>query len=217
MTWAAARLTCPCLDVGDGVFEVRSTAGDTRLGGDDWDERIVSYVADEFKKEQGIDLRKDKQAMQRLREAAEKAKIELSNVVTANINLPFITADADGPKHLDVTLTRAKFEEMTRDLLARTEEPFNRSLKDAGIDASAVDEIILVGGSTRMPQVQELVKKARRRQGTQPFGQPGRSGRHRGRDTGGCLRRRSQGRGAFRRHPAVAGHSDAGRYVHQTD
>ena len=147
------------LDVGDGVFEVRSTAGDTRLGGDDWDERIVSFVADEFKKEQGIDLRKDKQAMQRLREAAEKAKIELSNVVTASINLPFITADADGPKHLDVTLTRAKFEEMTRDLLTRTEEPFNRALKDAGVDASQVDEIILVGGSTRMPQVQELVKK----------------------------------------------------------
>ena len=147
------------LDVGDGVFEVRSTAGDTRLGGDDWDERIVGYVADEFKKDQGIDLRKDKQAMQRLREAAEKAKVELSNVTQTSINLPFITADAEGPRHLDVSLTRARFEELTRDLLDRTVEPFNRSLKDAGIEAKDVDEIILVGGSTRMPAVQELVKK----------------------------------------------------------
>ena len=147
------------LDVGDGVFEVRSTAGDTRLGGDDWDQRIVDYVADEFRKEQGIDLRKDKQALQRMREAAEKAKIELSNVTQANINLPFITADAEGPRHLDVTLTRARFEEITRDLLDRTVEPFNRALKDAGIEAKDVHEIILVGGSTRMPQVQELVKR----------------------------------------------------------
>jgi molecular chaperone DnaK len=147
------------LDVGDGVFEVRATSGDTHLGGDDWDQRIVDYVADEFKKDQGIDLRKDKQAMQRLREAAEKAKIELSNVVQTSINLPFITADAEGPKHLDVSLTRAKFEEMTRDLLNRTVEPFNRALKDAGIEAKDIDEIILVGGSTRMPAVQDLVKK----------------------------------------------------------
>jgi molecular chaperone DnaK len=147
------------LDVGDGVFEVRSTAGDTHLGGDDWDQRIVDFVADEFRKEQGIDLRKDKQALQRLREAAEKAKIELSSVTQTNVNLPFITADAEGPKHLDVTLTRARFEELTRDLLDRTVEPFNRALKDAGTEASKVDEIILVGGSTRMPQVQELVKR----------------------------------------------------------
>ena len=150
---------CRVLDVGDGVFEVRSTAGDTHLGGDDWDERIVGYVADEFRKDQGIDLRKDKQAMQRLREAAEKAKIELSNVTQTSINLPFITADAEGPKHLDVSLTRARFEELTRDLLDRTVEPFNRALKDAGTEASGVDEIILVGGSTRMPAVQELVKR----------------------------------------------------------
>ncbi len=147
------------LDVGDGVFEVRSTAGDTRLGGDDFDQRIVDFTAEEFKKEQGIDLRKDKQAMQRLREAAEKAKIELSNVVTTNINLPFITADAEGPKHLDVTLTRAKFDDLTRDLVARTEEPFKRSLTDAGIEAKDVDEIILVGGSTRIPAIQDLVKR----------------------------------------------------------
>ncbi|BDI33246.1 chaperone protein DnaK [Capsulimonas corticalis] len=147
------------LDVGDGVFEVRSTAGDTHLGGDDFDSRIVDFVADEFKKEQGIDLRKDKQAMQRLREAAEKAKIELSNVVQTNINLPFITADAEGPKHLDVNLTRAKFDDLTRDLVDRTSQSFNQALKDAGIEAKDVDEIILVGGSTRIPAVQDLVKK----------------------------------------------------------
>jgi len=147
------------LDVGDGVFEVRSTAGDTRLGGDDFDQAIVEYVADEFKKDQGIDLRKDKQAMQRMREAAEKAKIELSNVVQTTINLPFITADAEGPKHLDVPLSRAKFDELTRTLVQRTEEPFKRALADAGIEAKDVDEIILVGGSTRIPAVQDLVKR----------------------------------------------------------
>ncbi len=147
------------LDVGDGVFEVRSTAGDTRLGGDDFDQAIVEYVADEFKKDQGIDLRKDKQAMQRMREAAEKAKIELSNVVQTTINLPFITADAEGPKHLDVPLSRAKFDELTRTLVQRTEEPFKRALADADIEAKDVDEIILVGGSTRIPSVQDLVKR----------------------------------------------------------
>ena len=147
------------LDVGDGVFEVRSTAGDTHLGGDDFDQKIVDYVAEEFRKDSGIDLRKDKQAMQRLREAAEKAKVELSNVVQTTINLPFITADADGPKHLDVGLSRAKFDELTRDLVQRTEEPFKRALADAGIEAKDVDEIILVGGSTRIPAVQDLVKK----------------------------------------------------------
>ena len=147
------------LDVGDGVFEVRSTAGDTHLGGDDFDMRLVDFAADEFKREQGIDLRKDKQAMQRLREAAEKAKVELSSVVQTNVNLPFITADADGPKHLDLNLTRAKFDELTRDLVDRTAEPFKRALADAGITASDVDEIILVGGSTRIPAVQDLVKR----------------------------------------------------------
>ena len=146
------------LDVGDGVFEVRSTAGDTHLGGDDFDQRIVDFVAEEFKKEQGIDLRKDKQAMQRLREAGEKAKIELSNVVQTTINLPFITADAEGPKHLDIAFSRAKFDELTRDLVKRTEEPFKRALADAGIEAKDVDEIILVGGSTRIPAIQDLVK-----------------------------------------------------------
>lgn len=147
------------LEVGEGVFEVKSTAGDTQLGGDDWDQRIVDYVADEFKKSDGIDLRSDRQALQRLREAAEKAKIELSSVVQTSISLPFITATQEGPKHLDITLTRAKFEELTADLLERTVGPFKRSISDAGIKESDLDEIILVGGSTRMPQVYELVKK----------------------------------------------------------
>ncbi len=147
------------LEVGDGVFEVKSTHGDTHLGGDDWDERIVDYVAAEFKKEHGIDLKQDRQALQRLREAAEKAKIELSNVVQTNINLPFITADANGPKHLDITLTRAKFEELTRDLLERCIEPYKQAIADAGLKEGDIDEVILVGGSTRMPMVQELVKK----------------------------------------------------------
>ncbi len=147
------------LEVGEGVFEVKSTHGDTHLGGDDWDERIVEYVADEFKKESGIDLRSDKQALQRLREGAEKAKVELSNVVQTNINLPFITADANGPKHLDVTLTRAKFEELTADLLDRCVKPYKQAIEDAKLEDKDIDEVILVGGSTRMPQVQELVKK----------------------------------------------------------
>lgn len=147
------------LEVGDGVFEVKSTAGDTQLGGDDWDQRIVEYVAAEFKKEHGIDLSKDKQAMQRLREGAEKAKIELSNVVQTNINLPFISATAEGPVHLDVNLSRAKFEELTRDLVDRCVGPFERAISDAKIKASELDEIVMVGGSTRMPMVYELVKR----------------------------------------------------------
>src|SRR5216684_3202325 len=147
------------LDVGEGVFEVKSTDGDTQLGGDDFDQRIVNYIAEEFKKEQGIDLRNDRQALQRLREAAEKAKIELSTVVQTSINLPFITADQEGPKHLDITLTRAKFDELTRDLVERTKEKFQSALKAAGVTANEIDEIILVGGSTRIPAVQELVKQ----------------------------------------------------------
>ncbi|MHB1001677.1 MAG: molecular chaperone DnaK [Armatimonadota bacterium] len=146
------------LEVGDGVFEVKSTAGDTQLGGDDWDQRVVDYIADEFKKQEGIDLRNDRQALQRLREAAEKAKVELSSVVQTSISLPFITATQEGPKHLDLTLTRAKFEELTRDLMERTTVAFKRSLSDAGISAQELDEIILVGGSTRMPMIYELVK-----------------------------------------------------------
>jgi molecular chaperone DnaK len=146
------------LDVGDGVFEVRSTSGDTHLGGDDWDMRVVDWVAAQFQKTEGIDLRKDKQAMQRLREGAEKAKIELSSRLETEINLPFITADQNGPKHLDMVLSRAKFDELTHDLLDRTKDPFNKALKDAGTTPADLDEIVLVGGSTRMPQVQQLVK-----------------------------------------------------------
>lgn len=147
------------LEVGDGVFEVKATSGDTHLGGDDFDMRIVNWAADEFKKETGIDLRKDPQALQRLREAAEKAKIELSSMVETEINLPFITADADGPKHLLYKLTRAKFEELTADLVERLKGPFYQALQDAKLDVKQLDEVILVGGATRMPCVQELVRK----------------------------------------------------------
>lgn len=145
------------LDVGEGVIEVRATHGDTHLGGDDWDEQIVNWIADEFKKEQGIDVRKDRQALQRLREAAEKAKIELSSVLETEINLPYITADASGPKHLQIKLSRAKFEQLTEDLVDRLRKPFNEALKDANLEPSGVDEVVLVGGATRMPMVQELV------------------------------------------------------------
>lgn len=147
------------LDVGDGVFEVLSTSGDNMLGGDDWDANVVEWIADEFKKTDGVDLRKDKMAAQRLREAAEKAKVELSSMPETSISLPFITADQNGPKHLEMTLTRAKFEELTRDLLDRTVAPVRTALKDAGLDASQVDKILLVGGSTRMPMVQRKVKE----------------------------------------------------------
>jgi molecular chaperone DnaK len=147
------------LEVGDGVFEVKATNGDTHLGGDDYDHRIVEWLVGEFRKEQGIDLAGDRQAMQRLTEAAEKAKIELSGTVTTSINLPFITADQNGPKHLDMTLTRAKFEELTQDLTDRCIQPFKNALADAKLDVSKIDEVVMVGGSTRMPVIQELVKK----------------------------------------------------------
>ncbi|HEY9848159.1 MAG TPA: molecular chaperone DnaK [Leptolyngbyaceae cyanobacterium] len=147
------------LEVGDGVFEVLATSGDTHLGGDDFDKKIVDFLAEQFKKDEGIDLRKDRQALQRLTEAAEKAKIELSSVTQAEINLPFITATQDGPKHLDLTLTRAKFEELCSDLIDRCRIPVENAIRDAKIDKSALDEIVLVGGSTRIPAVQELVKR----------------------------------------------------------
>lgn len=147
------------LELGDGVFEVASTAGDNHLGGDDWDQRVIDWIADKFQKENGINLRKDKMALQRLKEAAEKAKMELSSTTQANINLPFITADASGPKHLDYTLTRAEFERITHDLLERCRKPVEQALHDAGISAGQIDEVILVGGSTRMPAVQELAKQ----------------------------------------------------------
>ena len=147
------------LEIGDGVFEVKSTNGDTFLGGEDFDMRLVGYLADEFKKEQGIDLRKDKLALQRLKEAAEKAKIELSSATQTEINLPFITADASGPKHLTMKLTRAKFEALVDDLIQKTVEPCRQALKDAGLSAGEIQEVVLVGGMTRMPKVQEVVKQ----------------------------------------------------------
>ena len=147
------------LDIGDGVFEVLATSGNNRLGGDDFDQRIIDYLVAEFKKEQGIDLKSDKMAMQRLKEAAEKAKIELSGVGQTNINLPFITADSTGPKHLDITLTRAKLEELIADLVEATTVPVNQALKDAGLTADKIDQVLLVGGSSRVPCVQEAVKK----------------------------------------------------------
>jgi len=146
------------LEVGEAVCEVKATNGDTHLGGDDWDERIVNYVADEFQRSQGIDLRKDRQALQRLREAAEKAKVELSTMVQTSVNLPFITADQSGPKHLDMNLTRAKFEELTQDLLDRMRGPFEQALSDAKLKVEKLDAVVLVGGATRMPMVQELIR-----------------------------------------------------------
>ncbi|TYQ12909.1 UNVERIFIED_CONTAM: molecular chaperone DnaK [Acetivibrio alkalicellulosi] len=147
------------LEIADGVFEVKATHGNNKLGGDDFDDRIINFLVDTFKKESGIDLQKDKMAMQRLKEAAEKAKIELSGVTTTNINLPFITADASGPKHLDITLSRAKFDEITSDLVEKTMEPTRRAMKDADLTPDKIDKILLVGGSTRIPAVQEAVKK----------------------------------------------------------
>ena len=146
------------LEIGDGVFEVKSTNGDTFLGGEDFDNRVVEYLAAEFKREQGIDLKKDKLALQRLKEAAEKAKIELSSATQTDINLPYITADASGPKHLALKLSRAKFESLVDDLVQRTMEPCRKALKDAGLSAAEIDEVVLVGGMTRMPKVQEVVK-----------------------------------------------------------
>ena len=154
------------LDIGDGVFEVLATNGNTRLGGDDFDQRIIDYVADQFQKENGIDLRKDRAASQRLKQEAEKAKIDLSGTTSANINLPFITADANGPKHLDVTLTRAKFEELTADLVQATITPMEKALKDAGLTYNDINKVILVGGSTRIPAVQAAVKRVT---GKEPF------------------------------------------------
>ncbi len=154
------------LEKGDGVFEVLATSGNNRLGGDDFDERIIDYLAAEFKKDNGIDLKQDKIALQRLKEAAEKAKIDLSGVTTANVNLPFITVDATGPKHLDITITRAKFDELTADLVEKTMIPARQAMSDAGLSASEINKVILVGGSTRIPAVAEAVKKLT---GQEPF------------------------------------------------
>jgi molecular chaperone DnaK len=147
------------LEMGDGVFEVKATNGDTHLGGDDFDQRVIDWIADEFRNAHGIDLRKDRMALQRLKEAAEKAKIELSSALQTDINLPFITADASGPKHLTMTLTRAKLEALVADLIERTAEPCRQAMKDAGVTAADIDEVVLVGGQTRMPKVQDLVRQ----------------------------------------------------------
>src|SRR5689334_6039139 len=147
------------LEIGDGVFEVKSTHGDTNLGGDDWDQRVIDWLVSEFKNTEGVDLSIDKMAVQRLKEAAEKAKIELSAVQETTVNLPFITATSDGPKHLDLKLTRAKFQELTADLVERCRAPFEQAIKDAGLTLGEIDHVVLVGGSTRMPAVQELVHK----------------------------------------------------------
>src|SRR6202046_2009555 len=147
------------LEVGDGVFEVKSTNGDTHLGGDDYDHRVVEWLVGQFRRDQGIDLSKDKQAMQRLTEAAAKVKVDVSSVVHTSINLPFITADQEGPKHLDYTLTRAKFEELTGDLTDRCVGPFHNAIADAKLDVSKIDEVIMVGGAARMPGIRELVRK----------------------------------------------------------
>ncbi|HNX62300.1 MAG TPA: molecular chaperone DnaK, partial [Candidatus Limiplasma sp.] len=154
------------LEIGDGVFEVLATNGNNRLGGDDFDERIINWIVDNFKKENGIDLKQDRMAYQRLKEAAEKAKIDLSGVMSANINLPFITSDQNGPKHLDMTLTRAKFDELTADLVEMTIDPMNKALKDANLTTDQIDKVILVGGSSRTPAVQAAVKKVT---GKDPF------------------------------------------------
>ena len=199
------------LDIGDGVVEVRATAGDTHLGGDDFDRRIVDYLADEFKKDNGIDLRSDPQALQRLFEAAEKAKVELSSVTQTTISLPFITADASGPKHLNTTLMRSTFEQITADLIERTTGPVRQALADAKLTDADLDEVILVGGSTRIPAVQSLVRRLTGGKDPNMTVNPDevvadRRGRPGGRDQG-----RAQGRGAARRDAAVARHRDHGR------
>ena len=146
------------LEIGEGVFEVKSTSGNTKLGGDDWDDKVIEWLVTEFKNTEGVDLSQDKMAMQRLKEAAEKAKIELSSVQDTQINLPFITATSEGPKHLDLKLTRAKFNELTHDLVESLRGPFDAAIKDAGLKTSDIDHVVLVGGSTRIPAVQELVQ-----------------------------------------------------------
>ena len=198
------------LEVGDGVVEVKSTNGDTHLGGDNIDQRLIDWIIDEFKKDQGIDLSKDKMALQRLKEAAEKAKIELSSTMSTDINLPFITADASGPKHLNMTLTRAKFEQLIDDIVQTTMGPVKQALTDAGVDPKKIDEVVLVGGSTRIPKVQQIVQGLLR-QGAPQGREPGRSRRGRRGGPGRRARRRRQGRPAARRHSAVARHRDAGR------
>ena len=198
------------LEIGDGVFEVKSTSGNTHLGGDDWDQRVIDWLVKTFKDKEGVDLSNDKMALQRLKEASEKAKIELSSVQETQINLPFITATSDGPKHLDEKLTRAKFNELTQDLTEACRGPFEQAIKDAGLATSAIDHVVLVGGSTRMPAIQELVQGLTR-QGAAQGRQPGRGRRRRRSDPGGRAEGRGEGHPPSRRHAAVARHRDQGR------
>ena len=198
------------LDVGDGVFEVLATNGDGHLGGDDWDQKLIDFLADEFKKSDGIDLRNDAMALQRLKEAAEKAKMELSNAQETTVNLPFITATNEGPKHLMISITRTKFEQICDDLFQRLRFPCETALKDAGLSAGDVDEVVLVGGSSRIPKVQALAQ-GDLRQGAEQVDQPRRSRGAGRRDSGRRAAGRRQGRAAARRDPAVAGHRDHGR------
>ena len=204
------------LEVGEGVVEVKATNGDTHLGGDDIDQRVIDWLVAEFKKDQGIDLSKDKMALQRLKEAAEKAKIELSTTLETEINLPFITADASGPKHLALKLTRAKLEQLVDDLVQRSIGPCEQALKDAGVEPTEIDEVVLVGGMTRMPMVQQLVKDF--------FGKEPHKGVNPDEVVAvgaaiqaGVLARRGEGRAAARRHAAVARHRDAGRRDDRAD
>ncbi len=198
------------LEVGEGVVEVKSTNGDTHLGGDNFDQRVIDWILAEFKKDQGIDLSKDPMALQRLKEAAEKAKIELSNVEETEINLPFITADASGPKHLQLKLTRAKLEQLVDDLIERSMGPCKQALKDAGLEPKDIDEVVLVGGQTRMPAHPEA-GQGPLRQGAAQGRQPGRGRGHRRRHPGRRAGGRRQGRAAARRDAALARHRDAGR------
>ena len=197
------------LEIGDGTFQVLSTNGNTHLGGDDFDDRVIEWLVDEFRQAEGIDLRQDRQALQRLKAEAEKAKIELSSVQQSEINLPFITADASGPKHLNLTLTRAKLEQLVGDLLRGTLEPVKKALDDAGKAAGDVDEVVLVGGQTRMPSVQQLV--ASFRQGAPQGRQSRRGGRRRRRHPGGRPQGRRPGCPPAGRDPPHPRHRDAGR------
>ena len=195
------------LELGDGVFEVKSTNGDTHLGGDDFDQRVITWLADEFRKENGIDLRQDRMALQRLKEAAEKAKKELSSSMSTEVNLPFITADASGPKHLTMTLSRSKLEQLVEDLVEKTRGPVMKALSDAGVRPGDIDEVVLVGGQTRMPAVQTIVRRIFDREPASRR-QPGRGCGHWCRHPGRCADRRCQGCAAARRDPAFAGYRD---------
>ncbi len=198
------------LEIGEGVFEVKSTSGNTHLGGDDWDQRVIDWLVKEFRNDHGVDLSKDRMALQRLKEAAEKAKIELSQVAETEINLPFVTATPEGPLHLLKTLTRSEFQKMTEDLVEATKGPFQQAVKDAGIKVADIDHVILVGGSTRMPAIQDLVRSLTGKEPAQGR-QPRRGGRRRRRPPGRGAQGPGEGHPAARRHPADPGHRDPGR------